>query len=202
MNKIKKAYWILTGVFAILTLVVIFYISQDGWTNTLLSGTAICVSILAMGLSDKKINYFEGEVHLWNVAKSKSADHNHGQYHISMKILNMSKSESVMDVVYRLRLPSKISTRIIEKNSSAREFMHGYSKIIIDDTFGFLGITNNENFIPIDLKIKLDEWKSGDFFITISGSNINPTTFKLSSDQVDKLKHSNNSSPIKASIYY
>lgn len=114
-----------------------------------------------------------------------------------MNLINNS-NEPIYDVVYRLRLPSRISQRINEKNNSAREYRHGNSKIIVDNSYGFLGIKGDDGFIPIDVKIQLNQWLQGNIYITVSGSNISPVTFSITSSQKEELKTATKEKPLFA----
>ncbi len=103
-----------------------------------------------------------------------------------MKIQNES-GEPVYNLVYRLRVPSGISSRIDVKNNNSREYKHGKSMIIVDDSYGFLATQKEDGFIPIDFKMQLEKWKETPIYITVSGSNIQPMTFKIPFESKNKL---------------
>ena len=182
--------FVLTAVFTVLA-------ESNNRGNILLSGVALMTSSIALGLSDKKKTLFKGDVKVWSaLLETKIADEN-SSYRVSMNLINNS-NEPIYDVVYRLRLPSRISQRINEKNNSAREYRHGNSKIIVDNRYGFLGIKGDDGFIPIDVKIQLNQWLQGNIYITVSGSNISPVTFSITSSQKEELKTATKEKPLFA----
>jgi hypothetical protein len=197
MKNIKTIYWIITLVFTVLTAVFTVLAESNNRGNILLSGVALMTSSIALGLSDKKKTLFKGDVKVWSaLLETKIADEN-SSYRVSMNLINNS-NEPIYDVVYRLRLPSRISQRINEKNNSAREYRHGNSKIIVDNSYGFLGIKGDDGFIPIDVKIQLNRWLQGNIYITVSGSNISPVTFSITSSQKEELKTATKEKPLFA----
>ncbi len=163
----------------------------------MLAGVALIVSSIAMGLSDQKKTTFTGKVKVWSSLGNTKTSDKDSFYRVSMHLIN-SSDEPIYDVVYRLRLPSRISRRIIEKNNNAKEYKHGNSKIIVDDSYGFLGAKGDDGFIPIDVNIQLNQWLQGNIYITVSGSNISPLTFSLSPDQKDALIKATISHPLFA----
>jgi len=197
MKNIKTIYWIITLVFTVFTAVFTVLAESNNRGNILLSGVALMTSSIALGLSDKKKTLFKGDVKVWSaLLETKIADEN-SSYRVSMNLINNS-NEPIYDVVYRLRLPSRISQRINEKNNSAREYRHGNSKIIVDNRYGFLGIKGDDGFIPIDVKIQLNQWLQGNIYITVSGSNISPVTFSITSSQKEELKTATKEKPLFA----
>jgi len=197
MKSIKPIYWIITLAFTVLTTVFTFLAEENNKGNILLSGVALMTSSIALGLSDKKKSLFQGEVKVWSaLLETKVADDN-SSYRVSMHLINTS-DEPVYDVVYRLRLPSRISIRINEKNNSAREYRHGNSIIIVDNSYGFLGTKRDDGFIPIDVKIQLRQWRQSNLYITVSGSNISPVTFSLTPSQKEELITATKEKPLFA----
>lgn len=197
MRKIKIIYWIFTFVFAALTVLFAIISRQDERASIILSGVALITSSVAIGLSDQKKNHFKGKVKVWSVLLDSRVADKISMYRVSMQILNES-SEPVYDIVYRLRLPSGISGRINNKNSAAREYIHGKSRIIVDDSYGFLTTVGEDGFIPFDFKMQLGKWLEGYVYITVSGSNITPVTFKIDHKQKDKIIKATKDEPFEA----
>jgi hypothetical protein len=186
MRNIKTIYWIFTIVFAVLTAAFAILAKENDRGSLILSGAAIVTSCIALGLSDKKQNKFKGKIILWSALYDTKIEDENSNYRVSIKIINKGR-EPIYDVVYRVRIPSAISARLDDKNRNAREYRHGKSLIIVDDSFGFLGEDEQDGFIPIDFTMRLRKWKESAIYITVSGSNINPTTFKISQDYRDRL---------------
>lgn len=186
MKKIKVIYWIFFSVFAALTILFAILADEINRGSTILSGVALMTSSIALGLSDQKKNYFNGEVKIWTALVDEKIPNGNSHYRVSMHLVNRA-AEPVYDVVYRLRIPSKISSNIDGKNNNARIYEHGNSKIIVDDSYGFLGTLGEDRYIPIDVIMQLPQWKQGNIYLTISGSNISPTTFKVKTNEKESL---------------
>jgi len=197
MKSIKSIYWLITLVFTVLTAVFTILAEDNNKGNILLSGVALMTSSIALGLSDKKKSLFKGEIRVWSALLETKVPDDNSSYRVSMQLINNS-DEPVYDVVYRLRLPSRISQRINEKNNSAREYRHGNSKIIVDNSYGFLGTKGDDGFIPIDVKIQLGQWRQGNLYITVSGSNISPVTFNITPAQKEELINATQEKPLIA----
>lgn len=176
MKKIKKEYWYFFGVFAALTILCIWF-SLENWASIMLSGVALMVSILAMGLSDPKKRDFDGEIRAWSQNPRREIEDEVKWYKVVMQIHNNS-NEVVDDFVYRLRIPRN-KTRTGQKNRHRIDITHGESLVLIDKSFIFLGEKGSGQFIPIDFEMKLDEWKKQNIEITVSGTNVNPKTFVI-----------------------
>jgi len=197
MKKIKTFYWVTFSVFTILTILCTLLSPKENMASIFLSGVAILIAILALGLSDQKKLRFNGSVHFYSYLLDTNTPTQNSNYRVSMKVFNNSE-EPIYDIVYRLRLPNRITSRLEEKNNSVREYRHGASVIFIDDSYGFLDVKGEEGFIPFDFKMKLGNWNKGNIYVTISGSNISPTTFKITHEQKEVLINSNQDNYIDA----
>jgi hypothetical protein len=185
MKNIKCIYWWLSGVFVLATILVFILIESDiidkDVTGVLLSGVAIIISIIAMGLSDKKLNKFVGVV----IIKKNSRNEL-----VKFTIQNKS-DEAVIDFIYKVRFP-KCMTFADNKNIYARNFISGYSKQIVDDSWGFLPSKyDGENKIEFSLTIPFSKWNKDNIWISVSGSNIAPTVFILKFDEKENINLGN-----------
>ena len=176
MKNIKWIYWGLSGFFVAVTFLVIVFIETEN-AGIILSGVAIVISIIAMGLSDKKLNKFDGVV---IVKKNKKNE-------LVTFIIQNQSNEAVLDFIYKVRFP-KSMTFSENKNIHARNFISGISKQIVDDSWGFLPSKDEgENKIPFTLNIPFINWNKDNIWISISGKNILPTVFIFKYDKKDEL---------------
>lgn len=176
MKKIKQEYWSFFVVFAALTILCIV-LSKENWASIMLSGVALMVSTLALGLSDPKKIDFDGEIRAWSQQPPNKSANEEKWFKVVMQIHNNS-DEVIDDFVYRLRIPNGF-TRTGLKNRHRIDIIHGESKVLIDKSFVFLGPKNSGQSIPVDFEMKLEEWKKQNIEITVSGPHINPTTFVI-----------------------
>jgi hypothetical protein len=180
MKNIKGIYWRLSGVFVLATIIVFILIESNTIdkevTGVILSGVAIIISIIAMGLSDKKLKKFEGKIKIKSVLRRGDSNSDDPMYQVTFTIINNGE-DPVNDFIYKIRFPKRFIFEN-EKNLHARSYISGYSKYIVDDSFGFLPAKNEaENSIPMTLKIPLKSWNKDNIWITVSGSNVSPSTF-------------------------
>lgn len=180
MKNIKGIYWWLSGVFVLATIIVFLLIESNiidkEVTGVILSGVAIIISIIAMGLSDKKLKKFEGKIKVKIIKNRDFVNSDNPIFQVVFTIINNGE-DPVNDFIYKIRFPKRFKF-VDEKNIHARSYISGYSKYIVDDSFGFLPAKNeSENFVPLTLKIPLKSWNKDNIWITVSGSNVTPSTF-------------------------
>ena len=174
MKNIKVLYWILASSFIIVTFLVTFFLvgNRDNQAAVFLSGLAIVFAIIAMGLSDKNIPSFKGQVELWTTDEFKNLDEEGGhEFKLSIRIENYS-TVPINDIIFKFRTPSKISSNYDQKNQNVKLLKHGRTFIFIDKTFGILGPSIENDYLHYDFKIKYNLWKRDNFYITLNGSNI------------------------------
>jgi len=196
MKKIKKEYWFLILGFLCVDVFLILYYDNLK-LDIMLSCAAIIVAIIAMGLSDKKVNYFKGKVEVWAILAGGRKDEIDSSYTLAYRIINDSK-ETVYNFVYRVKLPYNI-INLIKGNSSFVKHYYGESVILVDKSFGFLGINNDDNFVPNeDIKLYLHKWKKGNIYFTVLGADLKPSTYKIDFQMVDDLINANTDKPNQA----
>jgi len=184
MKNLKLTYWLLAGVFLLLTLIV-FLLCQKSVlkadnSSVFLSGIAIVISIIAMGLSDKKKTKFNGKI---TAKKDKRNDK------VKFVISNLD-NDSILDFIYKVRFPQAMSF-YGDKNIHARNFISGVSKQIVDDSWGFLpSLEEGENCVEFYLSIPFENWNKDNIWVSISGSNIAPTVYTLKFENKEKLSRS------------
>jgi hypothetical protein len=146
-------------------------------SSVFLSGFAIVISIIAMGLSDKKKTKFNGKI---TAKKDKRNDK------VKFVISNLD-NDSVLDFIYKVRFPQSMSF-YGDKNIHARNFISGLSKQIVDDSWGFLpSLEEGENCVEFYLSIPFENWNKDNIWVSISGSNIAPTVYTLKFENKEKL---------------
>lgn len=219
MKNLQRIYWILALIFLLITIVLTLYTYQEGgdWASLFLSGTAIIIALLAIGISDKKLPIFKGIVKCWSdnphlkknrlegsrgseMEEQEEEDENENdniEYKISFRIENTSNMP-VHDVKVKIRCPHRITNVYQEKNQGLIIRKHGYTYVFCDDSYGILGTTENKDYIHYDLKVMLNQWNhnQGHFYITINGTNIQTVTFLLKWEDIPNLKVATKQEPI------
>lgn len=198
MKKIKLEYWIIATTLLVVTAIAIL-ISDEDRASLLLSGVALIVSSLAMGLSDPKKVGFNGQIKVWSAAIGNSDICELNRHKIVMHIINKSKDEVIDEFVYRLKLP-KLAAHAGNKNRHRVDIEHGESIVFIDRSFGFLGCEDSNNFIPVDFELDINKWNKQNIEITISGKEIKPVTFKIPLEYKNKLVEATKSNPLLVSL--
>jgi hypothetical protein len=196
MRNIKLTYWILTGVFLVTTVIVSFFIviDIDNRAGVFLSGLAIVFAILAMGLSDQKLPKFNGVIKLWTTNHPSGEEESGHQFKLSIRIENQS-STPVNDIKIKIRTPTLISSLFEDKNSAIKVYKHGKTIVYLDDSFGILGTSKDNDYLHYDLKLKFLIWKEDNIWITINGSNIKTTSWCIKQEQKNVLLKSTNNKP-------
>jgi hypothetical protein len=196
MKNIKHIYWVLTCVFLISTVIVSFLIVSDvdNRAGVFLSGLAIVFAILAMGLSDQKLPKFNGVINLWITNRPRSEEEAGHPFKLSIRIENLS-STPVNDIKIKIRTPSLISSLFEDKNSAIKVYKHGKTSIYLDDSFGILGTSKDNDYLHYDLKLKFLIWKEDHLWLTINGSNIKTTSWCIKYEQKDTLLKSTDTKP-------
>lgn len=207
MSKIRKKYWIILYVWIlmfifvfVLNLIYSFLDFQD--VGILLAGISVTVSILALGLADPRKPRFKGTVEVWNKRISTSSSIESAKiYRDSVKIqINNRGSDPVENFTINIRIPNKVYVKYFDaKYFNTVRF--GETVILIFDTLRFLGIEAPDNFIRLEPSFSLDNWEKGNFYITISGDNIAPTTYAIRLEQKEDLIASNSKKKLKLKVY-
>ncbi|MBX7154272.1 MAG: hypothetical protein K1X91_04880 [Bacteriodetes bacterium] len=196
MRNIKKMYWFIILTLFILTAICMCYTSEN-WASILLSGVALVVAGVALGLSDKKVPEFKGTVELWTKNKINTDD-DEQRCTLVLQIINQS-SEPVNDFMYRVRMPKTLSDSYQVNSGGHTQFTHGDSLIIIDESYGFLSASESgDGYARLDLGIKVKDIKRGNLYVTISGSNIKTATFLVHNENMLEVFNSSSNNKYQA----
>lgn len=180
----------------------IHFLSVDD-TNIILSGIAVAISILSLGLSTMDNPKFKGKVICWNNITNEIHTNNGvlaptGIYsHLTFKIDNFKKTP-IKGLIVNFRFPSKIYYPAGTNNMKFTFFEFKNTMMITSDSIKFLGNTNGDSDLIFEHFLELNKWeKNRVLYITIAGDNIVPTTFKIDNKQKDDIVNSSSKVPVK-----
>lgn len=193
MRNIKFIYWVLTIGFLSLTFIVTFmYVTNlDSRSSTFLSGIAVVIATIAMGLADQRLPLFNGVCKIWLPNQPQVEEEGCEEYKLSIKIENNS-TIPVQDVKFKFRSPIRISSIYDDKNEYIKQVKHGRTTIFIDDTFQILGSNRQNDYLHYDFRVKLNLLGNNNIYIILSGSNVQTKTWILSNEICEGLKLTNN----------
>lgn len=199
MRRISKSYlWSILGwiIFGITFLVFNKYfnvISIDD-SNLILGIISVGISILSLGLATMKLPKFKGKVECWNnktqsiIVSNDKRGFEPGEYKwISFRIKN--QIEPVKSLVVNFRFPRSIYRERDQDKLKDEVFYIKESAIYTSDKIKFLGVNHGDCEITYEHLIRIHEMGSPNIYLTISGDNIRPTTFKIDKDlgrEIDK----------------
>lgn len=180
---------IIIAAIGIVSLVKIEWISE-AVANVSMSFVAVVISLIGIGLTDKQIPSFKGEIKASNVDLKKTVideDHN---YLVKFEITNLM-SEPVVNFVYKVRYPSVIMFKSEKTNTQPTIIRSNKTRFLTEASFGILtGVsTQPENTVEVNFGIPLRVWKNttGHIYFTITGDNIKPAVFVLNSSSRELL---------------
>jgi len=207
VRRINSTYWISLAIWIMLSFGFMlvnkfFSLLKSDDLNILLGIIAVAVSIISLGLATIKKPMFSGVVSCWNVDGKKKHVNNEmispiGVYScLTFKIDNQS-NEPIKDLVINFRIPSSIAfmRSSIDGFYSYYEFKD--TLLLTARNISFLGSNYGDSDIILEHFLNLDKWNiNRKMYITISGSNLTPTTKSLDFSMIDRLLNSSSSHPI------
>lgn len=207
MKRIASTYWIslviwITISFGFMTVNRIYSFLKSDDLNILLGIIAVAVSIISLGLATIKKPLFCGEVSCWNVDGKKQFVNNEmitsiGVYScLTFKIDNKG-NEPIKDLVINFRFPSAIAYERFPKDDFYSYYEFKDTLLLTARNISFLGSNSGDSDIILEHLLNLDKWNMNrKMYITISGSNLTPTTKSINFNMIDKLVNSSSSHPI------
>lgn len=207
MRRISSLYWIslilwltISGGFLLLNNHKNLLEPDDA--NILLGIIAVAVSIVSLGIATVKKPEFQGEISCWNVESKKQQVNNDsispiGVYQcITFKIDNLI-NEPIQDLVINFRIQSSIINRRIELNDFYKSYEFKDTMLLTVNTIPFLGNNSGDNDVVFEHFLNLDKWAlNRKLYVTISGSNIMPTTRSIDYRILEQIKQSNYKNPV------
>ena len=208
MKRINKWYviaiitWIVLSI-AVLCLDAERHILKSLDTGLTLGVISVTISILSLGLASMSKPKFKGELTCWNVKTklqqvSNSNTNPMGQYSCITFQINNKGKKPIRDLTVNFRFPSKVfyNPHTVDKFVSYFQFKE--TIIITAEHLRFLGSSSGDCELVLEHLLNLSAWdENRKFYITISGENIEPTTYKLDSSMNDSLLNSDSKDPIK-----
>jgi hypothetical protein len=199
MRRISIGYWIglalwLTFSIGLMFANKFFSILNSEDVNILLGIIAVAVSIVSIGIATIKKPTFNGSIYCWNVAKKKQVIQNDmvtpsGEYHcITIKIDN-NGNEPIKDLIVNFRFPLAIAhSRFPQNNDFYSHYEFKDTMMLTAKNISFLGSNNGDSDIIFEHLLNLEKWhKQRRFYITVSGSNITPTTKCLDYSMINSI---------------
>jgi hypothetical protein len=207
MRRINSTYWISLAIWFVLSFGFMlvnrfFSLLKSDDLNILLGIIAVAVSIISLGLATIKKPLFNGVVYCWNVDGKKQHVNNEnitpiGVYScLTFKIDNKS-NEPIKDLVINFRFPSTMAHMRFPKDDFYSYYEFKDTLLLTARNISFLGSNSGDSDIILEHLLNLDKWNMNrKMYITISGSNITPTTKSLNFNMIDKLINSSSSHPL------
>jgi hypothetical protein len=190
--KIKYKKWIV--LWSILSIVFIslnnclkFLDETD--TALILGCISIGISILSLGYTDMSKKQFTGLIHVKLLEKSIqfAADNQSVFNKLSFHIINLS-GYAINNFTVTFRFPDKIYYEQSQNHQHFSYFRYGETVLATSDILKFIGFEPGYNDVYFDHYLNLNIWKKGNVMLTISGDNIEPTTYSFKQEQLAKLK--------------
>lgn len=146
-----------------------------------------------MGLSDKKLPNFNGQIKFWTTNLNISDEGLDCALKLSIRIENHSNTP-INDLIIKFKTPANISSLIDENNNYVKLFKHGRTILYIDDSFGILGSNSENDYLHYDFIIKFGKWKSDNLYFTINGSNIQTKCWSIKYSEMALIKNAKSKS--------
>lgn len=208
MRKINPWYliiiiiWILVGVVFIVLNSKIHFSSIDN-TNLILTFISVAISVLSLGLATMKLPNFKGEIECWNNKTQEKRVANDasgcglGTYNwISFRIQNKDK-EAIKGLIVNFRFPRSIYCERRQDPLKSKDIIIKDSLIYTSDAVKFLGINTGDCELIFEHQIKISEMGNPNIYMTVSGDNIRPTTFRIDKNLGIGIADSNSKNIIK-----
>jgi hypothetical protein len=139
---------------------------------------ALCVSILAIGMADKKERYLKLKVGSWMTKQF-----------LGFYIENTDQIP-LENIFISLRCQSSFINRDQEKSTKLNWKYHKYGEttIVLIDTIKYLSTEDGNNFIKVEFPVHKDNWTDSRLvFLSITAKDRGTTTYRLDKDSRDLL---------------
>jgi len=188
MKDFKKGYKIILWVFSlilILTIPLIIWVSSLGLSDLIAALIGLCaliISIIALGISDKKIPEIDFSIWVWKKETEKVDDY----YGTTFRVVNNS-SQPINDAVITIKLPSNVLKLPPEYDKGHfKKITYGKTDILNTDFFRYFSSETDNNVISFEAQIKLKDkqWSNENrkIYFTVSGQNMKAKTIIINKD--------------------
>ncbi len=189
--------WVLI---AILLIVVnkCFKIINDTDAALILGCLSIAISILSLGYTDMSKKTFKGVVHIKLLEKQfqQGSEGNPIYTQLNFHIINLC-GFAINNFTVTFRFPNKIYYERSQNHQHFTYFRFGEIVLATSDVLKFIGSESGYNDVNFEHFLNLDDWENGHFMVTVSGDNIEPTTYCLRVEELEKLKRNKLSQMLK-----
>lgn len=208
MSRISSGYLISIVVWLIVGLAFIilnrnYNILSIDDTNLVLGTISVAISILSLGLATIRLPEFKGKIECWNNktevinVNNEGRDYQTGTYKlISFKIQNKDK-QPIKSLVVNFRFPKNIYRNKIQDNLRDKEINIKDTVIYTSDAIKFLGVNQGDCELIFEHYIQIQKMNRSNIYMTISGDNIRPTTFKINKELGENIDVSNSKQTIQ-----
>jgi hypothetical protein len=152
---------------------------------------SIGISIFSLGLTDMSKKRFKGIVTatLLNENKQPGGVGNPMYNKFKFHIVNTS-GVSITNFTVSFRLPRKYTHISHSNDQHYSVFKFGETVILTSDILKFMGTESGYNDIVFEHHLNIIDWLKGNLLLTVSGDNIEPTTFSIKLDEIGKFRES------------
>lgn len=203
-TKIKPIYWSLMLLFFVLTVTatgLVYWSGRSDIPSIFLSGIAICISILAMGLSDPRKRHFKGRVEIWAQADPLlNMFHRVEIFSVTFTVCN-EDSDPVEGIAYRVSIAASYGKNLqgdrMDPNITIHE--HDGFTTFTEDRMGFI---HGKDYAPqnmLSMRMGLflpTKSASHDLQVSVTGQGILPTTFVLPAAAIPDIRNTRAGKPI------
>jgi hypothetical protein len=181
--SLKKRYikWLIFWAIAAVSLIILnklYKILTDTDVALTLGCLSIGISILSLGYTDMSKKKFHGLIHVDLLSKTIQpgglTESSFSQ--MNFRIINLS-GVSINNFTVTFRLPKKIFYEKSQNDQHLKYFKFGETVIATSDVLKFIGTESGYNDVVFEHYINLNDWKKGNILLTLSGDNIDPTTY-------------------------
>jgi hypothetical protein len=159
-------------------------------SSLILGGISIGISILSLGYTDMSKKKFHGLIHADLLLKTiQPGGPNQPSFsQVNFRILNLS-GVSINNFTVTFRLPNKIFHEKSQNDQHLKYFKFGETVIATSDVLKFIGTESGFCDVVFEHYINLNDWNKGNILLTLSGDNIEPTTYIFKNERLHELRN-------------
>ena len=159
---------------------------------------SIGVSILSLMLASQSYIKFEGKIYCWNVAENeivRELNFNHGTFKEINFVINNYKKKVIRGLFISIRHPKNL--KYGKKTENFDIYDYKKTRVLSNSKIKFLGNSNGDCTFTASIYLKdIELNKNRKIFISVSGDNIDTTTFIIDKELFEKIKSSNSTNKI------
>ena len=190
----KRKYKLLIGLWIVVSIALIITNSylkfiKEADTSIILGCISIGISMFSLGLADMSKKRFKGIVtaSLLKEQMQPGGEGNTIYNKIKFHIVNTS-GVSITNFTVSFRLPQKYTYISHRNDQHYSVFKFGETVILTSDILKFMGTESGYNDIVFEHHLNITDWLKGNLLLTVSGDNIEPTTFSIKLGEIEKFK--------------